>query len=136
MKNAKYKVFLFITTISISVVAGANPFIDAMKKQPRISVATTYHGWASEGTHVLNHIRIRPLDNVTVPGDMTTLEYERRNGSVKNFGDYIASMYINKNCATKEIKEAINKYGYTIDVKVVAHDTNEIISSKTMKYCK
>ena len=70
MKNAKYKVFLFITTISISVVAGANPFIDAMKKQPRISVATTYHGWASEGTHVLNHIRIRPLDNVTVPGGM------------------------------------------------------------------
>ena len=136
MKNAKYKVFLFITTISISVVAGANPFIDAMKKQPRISVATTYHGWASEGTHVLNHIRIRPLDNVTVPGGMTTLEYERRNGSVKNFGDYIASMYINKNCATKKIKEAINKYGYTIDVKVVAHDTNEIISSKTMKYCK
>ncbi len=73
---------------------------------------------------------------LTVPGGMTTLEYERRNGSVKNFGDYIASMYINKNCATKEIKEAINKYGYTIDVKVVAHDTNEIISSKTMKYCK
>ncbi|MDG2575802.1 hypothetical protein P7L86_22775 [Vibrio parahaemolyticus] len=127
--------FLLGLLVLVATTASANDFIEAMKKQPSIENATTMNGWASNGNQVLTHLRLKELQRVSYNSGFTTVAHERLNGSVLNLGSYVARAHTSKLCATGPIKDAINNHGYVVTLKVVVHESDEIISTSKIQQC-
>lgn len=134
MKSLKCIVLFLLVFFSYFVVA--NPFVDALEKTaPKIKDATAKNGWASEGKKILTHMRLRTFDKVPTHNGMTTLAFERQNGNERGLGEVVAWAYYRKLCADPNIKEAVNKLGYNITIKIVADDSDDILSTILLDNC-